>query len=321
MGQVLARVRTLLPGVRVCPGRAGVRGHVVVNDLGPPVVGPRLPAYAWPSRVLADVRVDLAMPVKNAKGVAWCPEARGRGSHAQAVRQQVNRLRGRPNSWRPGPDPCSGEFVWIGGFPVWCRGTTGAHYLDEYAHAALRAGASGFLLKDALPGELLAGIRAVACGNAVIAPPSGPSFPGHLRPQTAGACRRPDNRRRPRGAHYRAGARDPGSHRPRLDGEGPSRTEDRRQGPDPGRDPCLRPGTDPDQHPRLPLGPAASGSRAATRKAPTRRGRLIQAWRPTSPLLAVRGNGSRRRGGRAAAVRPRTATQPSAPPFRDHRRS
>ncbi|WP_327298731.1 MULTISPECIES: response regulator transcription factor [unclassified Streptomyces] len=42
--------------------------------------------------------------------------------------------------------------------------------LDEYAHAALRAGASGFLLKDALPEELLAGIRAVAGGDAVIAP-------------------------------------------------------------------------------------------------------------------------------------------------------
>src|SRR4051794_22854950 len=42
--------------------------------------------------------------------------------------------------------------------------------LDEYAHAALRAGASGFLLKDARPEELLAGIRAVADGDAVIAP-------------------------------------------------------------------------------------------------------------------------------------------------------
>ncbi|MEU6896355.1 response regulator transcription factor [Streptomyces sp. NPDC046557] len=42
--------------------------------------------------------------------------------------------------------------------------------LDEYAHAALRAGASGFLLKDAEPEELLAGIRAVASGDAVIAP-------------------------------------------------------------------------------------------------------------------------------------------------------
>ena len=42
--------------------------------------------------------------------------------------------------------------------------------LDEYAHAALRAGASGFLLKDAGPEELLAAIRAVRTGDAVIAP-------------------------------------------------------------------------------------------------------------------------------------------------------
>ncbi|KQW03600.1 response regulator transcription factor [Streptomyces sp. Root369] len=42
--------------------------------------------------------------------------------------------------------------------------------LDEYVHAAIRAGASGFLLKDARPEELLAGIRAVAVGDAVIAP-------------------------------------------------------------------------------------------------------------------------------------------------------
>jgi DNA-binding NarL/FixJ family response regulator len=42
--------------------------------------------------------------------------------------------------------------------------------LDEYVFAAIRAGASGFLLKDAQPEELLAAIRAVASGDAVIAP-------------------------------------------------------------------------------------------------------------------------------------------------------
>jgi DNA-binding NarL/FixJ family response regulator len=42
--------------------------------------------------------------------------------------------------------------------------------LDEYVFAAIRAGASGFLLKDAEPEELLASIRAVATGDAVIAP-------------------------------------------------------------------------------------------------------------------------------------------------------
>jgi DNA-binding NarL/FixJ family response regulator len=42
--------------------------------------------------------------------------------------------------------------------------------LDEYVYAALRAGASGFLLKDAEPEELLGAIRAVAGGDAVVAP-------------------------------------------------------------------------------------------------------------------------------------------------------
>ena len=42
--------------------------------------------------------------------------------------------------------------------------------LDEYAFGALRAGASGFLLKDVRPGELIAAIRTVAAGDAVISP-------------------------------------------------------------------------------------------------------------------------------------------------------
>jgi DNA-binding NarL/FixJ family response regulator len=42
--------------------------------------------------------------------------------------------------------------------------------LDEYVYAALRAGASGFLLKDTPPTDLLAGIRVVAAGDALLAP-------------------------------------------------------------------------------------------------------------------------------------------------------
>jgi DNA-binding NarL/FixJ family response regulator len=42
--------------------------------------------------------------------------------------------------------------------------------LDEYAFSALRFGASGFLLKDVPPGELVAAIRTIAAGDAVVAP-------------------------------------------------------------------------------------------------------------------------------------------------------
>ncbi|MFI7425908.1 response regulator [Micromonospora sp. NPDC049836] len=42
--------------------------------------------------------------------------------------------------------------------------------LDEYVYGALRAGASGFLLKDTSPANLLAGIRVVAAGEGLLAP-------------------------------------------------------------------------------------------------------------------------------------------------------
>src|SRR5262245_61028481 len=42
--------------------------------------------------------------------------------------------------------------------------------LDEYVYAALRAGASGFLLKDVPPADLITAVRAVAAGDAVVAP-------------------------------------------------------------------------------------------------------------------------------------------------------
>jgi DNA-binding NarL/FixJ family response regulator len=42
--------------------------------------------------------------------------------------------------------------------------------LDEYVYAAIRAGVSGFLLKDVPSAELLYGIRAVASGDAIVAP-------------------------------------------------------------------------------------------------------------------------------------------------------
>jgi DNA-binding NarL/FixJ family response regulator len=57
--------------------------------------------------------------------------------------------------------------------------------LDEYVYAALRAGASGFLLKDTPPADLLAAIRVVAAGDALLAP-------GVTRRLIAEFARRPD---------------------------------------------------------------------------------------------------------------------------------
>ena len=54
--------------------------------------------------------------------------------------------------------------------------------LDEYVFAALKAGASGFLLKDARPEELLSAIRNVAAGDAVVAPSATRRLLQHVLP-------------------------------------------------------------------------------------------------------------------------------------------
>ena len=54
--------------------------------------------------------------------------------------------------------------------------------LDEYAFSALKAGASGFMLKDARPGDLLSAIRNVAAGDAVVAPSTTRRLLDHVAP-------------------------------------------------------------------------------------------------------------------------------------------
>lgn len=62
--------------------------------------------------------------------------------------------------------------------------------LDEYAFSGLQAGASGFLLKDVLPDDLVAGIRIVASGDAVIAPSTTRRLvDAYLRPTSARGAR------------------------------------------------------------------------------------------------------------------------------------
>ncbi|REJ04042.1 DNA-binding response regulator [Microbacterium bovistercoris] len=64
--------------------------------------------------------------------------------------------------------------------------------LDEYAFGAIRAGASGFLLKDAQRQELVAAVRAVARGDAVLAPRATRAFLDQLSAQPAPAASGPD---------------------------------------------------------------------------------------------------------------------------------
>ena len=53
--------------------------------------------------------------------------------------------------------------------------------LDEYVLAALEAGASGFLLKDVLPEDLLAAIRTIAQGESLLAPTATTRLIAHFR--------------------------------------------------------------------------------------------------------------------------------------------
>jgi DNA-binding NarL/FixJ family response regulator len=63
--------------------------------------------------------------------------------------------------------------------------------LDEYVYAALRAGASGFLLNDTLASDLLSALRAVAAGDSVVAPAATRRLVERFLP-TAGATDPPD---------------------------------------------------------------------------------------------------------------------------------
>jgi DNA-binding NarL/FixJ family response regulator len=101
--------------------------------------------------------------------------------------------------------------------------------LDEYVFGALRAGASGFLLKDTLPADLITAIRVVAAGEALLAPsitrrlisefaripPLGTAGPVTSGLPTVGRTAGPGLRESPAGGGF--GGRGPG-------GSGPSPT-------------------------------------------------------------------------------------------------
>ena len=66
--------------------------------------------------------------------------------------------------------------------------------LDEYVFAALKAGASGFMLKDSRPDDLLNAIRSVAAGEAVVAPSATRRLLEHVVPRLPDTPGREDPR-------------------------------------------------------------------------------------------------------------------------------
>ncbi|MCE0447645.1 response regulator transcription factor [Streptomyces tricolor] len=66
--------------------------------------------------------------------------------------------------------------------------------LDEYAFSGLKAGASGFMLKDVPPGDLLAAIRAVHSGDAVVAPSTTRRLLDRFAPMLPSAGKQPQHK-------------------------------------------------------------------------------------------------------------------------------
>ncbi|MFD4971093.1 response regulator [Streptomyces sp. NPDC058424] len=66
--------------------------------------------------------------------------------------------------------------------------------LDEYAFSGLKAGASGFMLKDVPPGDLLAAIRSVHSGDAVVAPSTTRRLLDRFAPMLPTAGKKPQHK-------------------------------------------------------------------------------------------------------------------------------
>ena len=247
--------------------RAAVHGGTL--DAGPATgggfaVSARLPAVSEPIRVfLVDdqqmVRAGFRMLVESQDDMVVVGEAGDGGEALERLRRHRRRRRadGRPDaaastaSRRPGGcsrRPTPPRVIVLTTFD-----------LDEYAFAAIRAGASAFLLKDAAPPDLLGAIRAVTAGDAVVAPSTTRRLLDHFAAlPDPGAPATADDRL---AAAHRARGRGADPHRPRAltnteIADRPRRRRDDREDPrrpDPGQDRLPRPR--PARRPRLRVGP------------------------------------------------------------------
>ncbi|QUH03113.1 response regulator transcription factor [Saccharopolyspora erythraea] len=115
------------------------------------------------------VRTGLRMILEPAEGIEVVAEAAdGRDALDAVARHRVDVV--LMDVRMPGVDGLSaaGELARRADAPKVVMLTT--FDLDEYVHSALRAGAVGFLLKDTPPRDLVAAIRTVAAGSAMLAP-------------------------------------------------------------------------------------------------------------------------------------------------------
>jgi DNA-binding NarL/FixJ family response regulator len=110
-------------------------------------------------RMVLDAQPDMTVVGEAADGLAAVEVARAHSADVMIMDARMPRLDGVAATQR---------IRQAGDRPRVLMLTT--FDLDEYAFAALKAGASGFLLKDVPPDELLFAIRAVHSGDAVVAP-------------------------------------------------------------------------------------------------------------------------------------------------------
>jgi DNA-binding NarL/FixJ family response regulator len=112
-------------------------------------------------RVLVDTAPDLSVVGEAGTGVETVRVVRAERPDVVLMDVQMPELDGIEATRRilTGPDPVAARVLILTTFD-----------LDRYVFAALRAGASGFLLKDTPPPDLLAAIRVVAAGEALLAP-------------------------------------------------------------------------------------------------------------------------------------------------------
>ena len=181
-------------------------------------------------------------------------EQRRRGRGARRQRASRRGADGRPDAGdgRPRGDPPDHRRRVAGATRVLILTTFD---LDEYVYEALRAGASGFLLKDTLPVDLLNAVRVVAAGDALLAPRITrrliEEFARRPEPVGGGRCqRRARPAHRPRAGGARARRQGPVERRDRgravrqprhgQDPREPAADEARRPRPRPARDDRLR---------------------------------------------------------------------------------